>query len=84
MTSDNLTSWSSAISSRLSGSVGRNAADREAWQQIIAAGEDELVLDALERDAKVLVAFCRAWGDAVREAWEAEENANMETEDVTA
>lgn len=72
MTSADLIEWSSSVSSRLGGQVGRNAEHRDEWQKLIRAGEDTLVLDAIETSTPALVAFVRAWSDVRREAWEEE------------
>lgn len=75
MTSESLTRWSSTVSSRLGGTVGRNESHRSAWASLMATdvpgGE---VLDALENDAAVAVAFARALGDLKRAEWEADQD----------
>lgn len=76
MMSADLARWSSSLSSRLGGSVARNRDHREEWEAIVRAGEDALVLDALQQDTPVLLAFCRAWSEAARERWAAESAAD--------
>ena len=71
MTSSDLIRWSSSLCSRLSGQIGRNLQDRKDWQELIRAGEDSLVLDALQYDTPALIAFVRAYADVRREAFEA-------------
>jgi hypothetical protein len=75
LTSASLVEWSSSVCSRLGGSIGRNVEHRAAWQEIVSAGEESLVLDALETSTPALIAFVRAWGDLRREAWEDEQEA---------
>lgn len=72
MTSSDLIRWSSSLSSRLGGSVGKNIRHRKDWQDLIRAGEDSLVLDALQYDTPALIAFVRAYSDLRREAFDAE------------
>lgn len=72
MMSPDLIRWSSYVSSKLGGSVGRNAVHRTAWEEVIRAGEDTRVLDALEQDTPALIAFVRAYQDVRREIFEAE------------
>lgn len=72
MMSPDLVRWSSSVSSRLGGSVGKNAAHRTAWEELIRAGEDARVLDALQNDTPALIAFVRAYQDVRREVFEAE------------
>lgn len=70
MMSPDLVRWSSSVSSRLGGTVGRNQEHRKAWEELIRAGEDGLVLDALQNDTPALIAFVRAYQDVRREVWE--------------
>ena len=70
-TSSDLVRWSSSISSRLGGQVGRNAADRELWAQLIRSGDDARVLDCLDQDAPALIAYVRANSDVARQIAEA-------------
>lgn len=72
MMSEDLIRWSSSVSSRLGGSVGKNPAHRRSWDQLIRAGEDSRVLDALQHDTPALIAFVRAYQDVRREVFEAE------------
>lgn len=72
MTSPDLIRWSSSLSSRLDGQIGRNLEHRKQWQKLIRAGEDSMVLDALQYDTPALLAFVRAYSDVRREVWEAE------------
>lgn len=70
-TNPDLVRWSSCVSSRLGGVVGRNAGDRDHWSQLIRAGEDARVLDALDNDASALIAYVRANSDLARRTAEA-------------
>ena len=72
LTSPDLARWSSCVSSRLGGQVGRNVRHREAWAELISQDDVEhtAVLDAMQHDTPVLVAFCRAMSDVARAAWE--------------
>jgi len=71
MTSPDLVRFSGQLARRLGGQLGRNADDRATWQQLVSAGDDARVLDALDHDAGVLVAVVRAVSEARREAAEA-------------
>lgn len=81
-TSHDLIRWSSSVSSRLGGTVGKNASHRKEWDHLIRAGEDSWVLDALENDTPALVAFVRAYQDVRREVFEAE-TAALNGEELT-
>lgn len=84
MTSGDLLRWSSAMTARLGGGdVARNAEHREAWRTVVSGPHETLVLDALQYDAPVLVALCRAISEARREHWEAEVVAEREPESLT-
>lgn len=77
MTSESLTRWSSTVSSRLGGTVGRNKAHRAAWARLMTPPDGTTegeILDALENDAPVALAFARAYSDAKRAAWEADQD----------
>lgn len=82
MTSSDLIRFSSSLSSRLGGTVGRNLDHRKDWQKLIRAGEDAEVLDALQYDTPALIAFVRAYADVRREVFEAQV-AEMRGEDLT-
>ncbi|HEX7088777.1 MAG TPA: hypothetical protein VF192_01505 [Longimicrobiales bacterium] len=71
MTSPDLVRFTGQLARRLGGQVGRNADDRAAWRALVSAGDDACVLDALDHDAAVLVAFVRALSEARLEAAEA-------------
>lgn len=71
MTSPDLVRFSSSLCSRLGGVIGRNMEARRDWQDLIRAGDDSLVLDALQYDTPALIAFVRAYSDVRREAFEA-------------
>ena len=61
LTSASLTGWSSSLSSSLGGSLGRNAGHRRAWERLVATDVPRAeVLDALDRDAAIAIAFTRA------------------------
>lgn len=82
LTTADLIEFSSSLSSKLRGQVGRNAEHRKEWQDLVCAGEDALVLDAVEHSAPALIAFVRAYSAARREAWEDEmEAAGMPVRD---
>lgn len=76
--------WSSSVSGRLGGTVGRNQSHREAWAKVMSMDRppDGEILDALQHDASVAVAFCRAMSDARRIEWEEleEEEAKPEND----
>lgn len=73
LTESTLVGWSSQVSSRLSGQIARNPAHRDAWQDVIRAGDDASVLRSLERETPALIGFTRAWSDARREEFLARE-----------
>lgn len=72
MTSESVTRWSSSVSGRLGGTMGRNAEQRGWWAELVAQSDvpDGQVLEALQEDAGVAIAFCRAYGESRRAAWE--------------
>jgi len=74
MMSTDLRQWSSCLSSRLEGKVGRNKDHRRRWAEIVGSEEVDhhRVLDALEHDTPVLVGFAQGYSDARREIFEAE------------
>lgn len=72
LTSATLVEWSSSVSSRLGGPIGRNAEHRREWQDLVRAGEDGRVLEAIETSTPALVAFVRAWSEARRGEFEAD------------
>lgn len=87
MTSSDLIRWSSCLSSRLGGTVGRNLDHRKDWQELIRGGEDEDVLDAMQYDTPAVIAFVRAFSDVRREEFAqfvAEERGEAVDEDQAA
>lgn len=82
MTSEDLMRWSSSVSGRLGGTLGKNQAHREAWTKLMSMERppDAEVLDALEHDAAVAVAFVRAYQDARRIEWEELEEGDAGSE----
>ena len=74
MTSADLVRWTSSLAARLDGAAGRNQKHRERIALLIGAGDDALVLDAIQQDTPILIAFCRAVSDARREEYEAAES----------
>jgi hypothetical protein len=83
MTSPDLLRWSSSMAARLGGDLARNAAHREAWRAAVTAPDPGLVLDALQHDTPVLLAFVRAVSEAKRDQWEAEAQAERDPAGLT-
>lgn len=71
MTCDTVAGWSSCLSSRLGGTVGRNERHRRAWAELLAlrTPTDTETLDVLQQEAPVVIAFVRAYSEALRAAW---------------
>lgn len=74
-TSADLTRWSSCLSTRLQGQIGRNKDHRAEWRAALEAGPDRPVLDALEQDTPVVVGFVRQHSDIRSERWEKKQEA---------
>lgn len=65
--------WSSTLSSRLGGGqVGNDAIQRAAWAQLMASSvADREILEVLQHETPVLMAFARAYSETRSAEWAA-------------